>query len=334
MMPEKLINLHGPASLMHQKHLHPTACKKLSIQSLFHSLHRFIRPDSPINSPDFTYEAFYPIIKTITNYPAFRLLLFAFLLFSSGCGSQSQQTGEMPPNMQIHVAAATDLQPWLGDALAQWGQGQNPPIEVLTSYDASGKIAAQIRAGAPIDLFLSADIEIARKLAADGFINSETVKPYARGRLALLFRRTINLDDWKKIVVADFRHLVIANPATAPYGKAAKSALENAGFWPRLESKIVVADSIRQALEQVISGNAEAGLVALGQARAAAASDESLSVLEIPQADHAPIVQGLGLVNHADQSAKSRELAMKLADYITSAEASVLFQEHGLTPEN
>ncbi|MFM7739081.1 MAG: molybdate ABC transporter substrate-binding protein [Planctomycetota bacterium] len=256
------------------------------------------------------------------------------LLTAGGCSLETEREpkgGEKLAARSIQVAAATDLQPWLGEALAKWGREQSPPVEIVASYDASGKIAAQVRAGAPIDLFLSADIEIVRRLATDGFVIPESVKPYARGRLALLVRKSLQVGDWKRLNQAEFRHLVIANTATAPYGKAAKQALEQAGLWAKLEARIVVADSVRQALQQVTSGNAEAGLVALGHAREAAANDTSLEVLEIPPADYPPIVQGLGLVSHADQSSESRVTTEQAMKYLTSPAAEANFEQHGLS---
>ena len=256
------------------------------------------------------------------------------LLIAGGCGGKAemgQKNGEKPAEQLIQVAAATDLQPWLGEALAEWSHGQGPGFKIVTSYDASGKIAAQVRAGAPIDLFLSADIEIVRRLAAEGFVVPESVKPYARGRLALLARKSLQVGGWKELQRAEFRHLVIANTATAPYGRAAKQALEQAGLWAKLEGKIVVADSVRQALQQVTSGNAEAGLIAFGHAREAAANDNSLAVIELPQADYPPIVQGLGLVRHADQSGESREILRRAMDFLTSPAGEAIFGQHGLS---
>ena len=267
--------------------------------------------------------------------PMIRQTLQVFVIFLI-CGCQ----GNQPPQagLQTHkktpiflqVAAASDLQPWLGETIAQWGAAQVPSINVQTIYGSSGQIMAQIRAGAPVDLFLSADIALVEQLARENLAIPKSVGIYALGRLALIFQKSLDLKSWTDLDNPELRRLVIANPETAPYGKAARTTLKQIGVWPKLEKRVVIVESVRQALQQVASGNAETGIVSLGQAREAAQNHPDLKYYEIPEPNHPPIIQGLAILTHADQTEPIRKSAMTLADWILSSAATPIFKNHGL----
>lgn len=270
----------------------------------------------------------------VKTYPTRQFFaLFAFLLFAGCADSFDAKTATQGPKLQpvsLNVAAASDLQPWLGDALKIWGQNQSPPIVVQTSYAATGQIAAQVRAGAPIDLFLAADIAVVGDLAGQQLAIPESVSLYALGQLALVHHGNIKLSTWKELNQPEIKHLAIANPDTAPYGRAARSALQQAGLWPAVESRVVNADSVRQALQLVLSGNADAGLVSLGQAREAVGKNPAFRCVELPAGSHPAIRQGLAVIPHKDQSEPTRQAALALAQWLTSPANNSLFQQHGL----
>jgi molybdate transport system substrate-binding protein len=255
-------------------------------------------------------------------------------LLICGCQGNPPPKAGLPTQknqpITLRVAAATDLQPWLGDTISEWGTKQVPSINVQTIYGSSGQLAAQIRAGAPVDLFLTADIAIVEQLSQENLAMPESVKTYALGRLAVIFHKAADLKTWTELDKPEIKRLVIANPETAPYGRAARATLKQAGVWEKISKRVVVAESVRQALQQVISGNAETGIVSLGQAREAVQNHSDLNYLEIPERNHPPINQGLAVVNHADQSEPMRKSATELADWILSPAATPVFKNHGL----
>jgi molybdate transport system substrate-binding protein len=255
-------------------------------------------------------------------------------LLICGCQGNPPPKAGLPTQknqpITLRVAAATDLQPWLGETISEWGTNQVPSINVQTIYGSSGQLAAQIRAGAPVDLFLTADIAIVEQLSREKLAMPESVKIYALGRLAVIFHKSVDLKTWDAVDKPEIKRLVIANPETAPYGRAARATLKQAGVWEKISKRVVVAESVRQALQQVISGNAETGIVSLGQAREAAQNHSDLNYLEIPERNHPPINQGLAVVNHADQSEPMRKSATELADWILSPAATPVFKNHGL----
>jgi molybdate transport system substrate-binding protein len=255
-------------------------------------------------------------------------------LLICGCQGNPPPKAGLPTQknqpITLRVAAATDLQPWLGETISEWGTNQVPSINVQTIYGSSGQLSAQIRAGAPVDLFLTADIAIVEQLSQEKLAVPESVKTYALGRLAVIFHKSVDLKTWDAVDKPEIKRLVIANPETAPYGRSARATLKQAGVWEKISKRVVVAESVRQALQQVISGNAETGIVSLGQAREAAQNHSDLNYLEIPERNHPPINQGLAVVNHADQSEPMRKSATELADWILSPAATPVFKNHGL----
>lgn len=134
------------------------------------------------------------------------------------------------------------------------------------SAGSTGRFYAQIREGAPFDLFLAADQEHPRRLQQEG-LAAEPPLTYAIGRLALWSADPALLQGDAREVLrrGAFRRLAIAKPALAPYGRAAQETLQALGLWEALRPKLVQGDSVAQAFQFVATGNAELGFVALAQ---------------------------------------------------------------------
>lgn len=189
----------------------------------------------------------------------------------------------------VSVAAAADLLhclPKLNQAFAN----AHPGSVVKFTPGASGNFFAQIKAGAPFDVFLSADTDYPRKLVEAG--QADHLTPYAQGRIALWTRKA-DLDPsvgLKLIADARVQRFAIANPAVAPYGRAAKAALERAGLWNDVQPKLVQGENIAQTAQYVQSGNADAGIVSYSLLKAADAPPGGRYWL-VPANLHPPIAQ-------------------------------------------
>ncbi len=214
--------------------------------------------------------------------------------FGVGCGGQP--TG--PP--RLRVAAAADLQQAMPVLIAAFRleRKSGDDVEVDVTFGSSGQLAEQIRQGAPFDVFLSANRRFVERLVEDGSVKAGSVRPYARGSLVLVANEIINpkirtLDDLKG---PGIKWIAIANPETAPYGMAAKQALERAGLWDALKPKLVPAESVRVALQFVQSANAEVGFVGRSLAEV-----PGVRVVSIPVEGYDPIIQCLGLVARSER---------------------------------
>jgi molybdate transport system substrate-binding protein len=186
-------------------------------------------------------------------------LLALTLLFAS-CVPHS-------PSQKLTVAAAADLSFALQEIARQF-HAANPAVELEIAYGSSGNFFAQIGNRAPFDVFLSADLEYPRKLAAAGIGAGNSTFTYAVGRLVVWVPAASPLDPATALRDPSVKHVAIANPKHAPYGRAAQSALRSLGLYLNVEPKLVLGENIAQTLQFVESGAADAGIVALSLALA------------------------------------------------------------------
>ena len=204
----------------------------------------------------------------------------------------------------LRAAAASDLI----DVLPAWAQAfeAKTGVAVQPTFGSSGKLAEQIRAGAPYDVFLSADRALVESLARDGAILNDSARPYAVGRLALAVRsdlasRLRTLDDLKR---PEVKVIAVANPDVAPYGRAARATLTHAKLWDVLHDKVVLVENVRQALQHVESGDADAAFVSRSAVPAGA-----VSFVNLDPSAYEPIVQTLGVVARSASPGQAEEFA-------------------------
>ncbi len=161
------------------------------------------------------------------------------------------------------IAAASDLQGGLPQVIADYKRQTGQAVRV--TFGSSGNFFAQLSHGAPFDVFMSADIEYPRQLERAGLIEPGTLYAYGTGRLVLWTLKgsaAVLNQGIHGLTAPAVRRIAIANPAHAPYGRAAVAALRHAGIYERVQSKLVLGENISQAAQFVQSGNADVGLVA------------------------------------------------------------------------
>jgi molybdate transport system substrate-binding protein len=203
------------------------------------------------------------------------------------------------PAAQPHsltIAAASDLRSVLPSIVASFEGATGHTV--VTTFGASGNFYAQIQNGAPFDLFFSADIEYPRRLEAEGLVEKGSVSTYAVGRLALWTRQDSGVDvklGLPMLLDARVRRIAIANPATAPYGRAAVAALQHEQLYDRVKAKLVLGENVAQAAQFVDSGNADAGIVAESLVLDPAVKERGVFA-EIPPSFHPTIEQAVGVV--------------------------------------
>lgn len=215
----------------------------------------------------------------------------------------------------LRVAAASDLQFALPELAKQFEKESGVKLEV--SYGSSGNFAAQIQNGAPFDIFFSADISYPEALVKAGFVDSSAVRTYGVGRIVLWVPADSPIDPlklgWDTLAQSSVQKIAIANPEHAPYGRAARAALEKAGWYDRVKSKLVLGDNISQAAQFVQSGNAQVGIVALSLAISPAMS--SGKRWQIPADYYAPLLQAVVIVkNSPNKSAAEKFNAFLKSD--------------------
>lgn len=205
------------------------------------------------------------------------------------------------------VAAASDLQYAL-DAVAERFTADTGR-EVRLNYGSSGNFRRQIAQGAPFELYLSADESYVEALYRDGHLVDEGVV-YAIGRVVVLIGEggDASLLDGsldalgRRLGEGDLARFAIANPEHAPYGVAAREALQDAGLWGAIQPHLIHAENVSQAARYALSGETDGGIVALSLARAGPIADRS-QFDRIPEAMHAPLRQRMALVEGAGETA-------------------------------
>ena len=195
------------------------------------------------------------------------------------------------PNSSLKIAAAADLQPVLPALIEEYEQQSHQRVEA--SYASSATLATQILNGGPFGLFLSADLSFPQKIVAAGLADSVEPIPYARGTLVLWARndspvQPISIDSLRSPAL---RTVAVANAEHAPYGRAAKAALEKLGLADALKDKLVVAENIAQTAQYADSGNADAGLISLTSALTPRLSADGKYVV-MPENSYPPLLQG------------------------------------------
>lgn len=228
---------------------------------------------------------------------------------------------------EVAVAAAADLKFAMADVAAQYEKQTGNKVNV--TYGSSGNFFAQLQNGAPFDLFFSADIDYARKLETAGLTEPGTLYLYAIGRIIIWSPANSPLDvsksGWKALLDEQVKKIAIANPEHAPYGRAAVAAMQKAGIYDQVKSKLVLGDNISQAAQFVQSGNAQAGIVALSLAVSDAMKDGKR--WDIPQDMHPPIEQAAIMM----KSPRNKEAARAFLNFVKSDAGRATLAKYGFT---
>lgn len=220
----------------------------------------------------------------------------------------------------IRVAAAANLQSVIEVLQKDFKQKTGIVIEPIIG--SSGKLVAQISNGAPFDVFLSADVDFPETLFKNGFAVKKPVV-YAAGSLIICSSQNIGFDNWQRtLMTAKVKKIAIANPATAPYGKAATQLLQHKGILNEIKSKIVYGESIAQVNTYITTGVVDVGFTTQALVKEV---NNKLYYKVINPKEYLPILQGMVLLKHAENNLD----AEKFYQYILSPAARKIFVAYG-----
>ncbi|HEX8137915.1 MAG TPA: molybdate ABC transporter substrate-binding protein [Pyrinomonadaceae bacterium] len=257
-----------------------------------------------------------------TSFSLRKLRLFAALLavlLISGCAQRSTSEREADQK-KLYVAAAADLAP----AFEELGRAfeQETGVQVVYSFGSTGTLAKQIENGAPMDLFAAANIEFIDSLASKGLIIPDTKALYARGRITIWTKADsrLKIEKLEDLAETGVGKIGIANPEHAPYGMAAREALQSVGVWETVRPRLVFGENVRQTLQYAETGNVDVSIVAL-----------SLSMQSkgkwtlIPEELHKPLDQVLAVI----KSTTHEQQARRFAAYINGAKGRPIMRKYG-----
>ena len=243
------------------------------------------------------------------------IVLVLVVLASGGCGNASSP--------ELVVSAASDLTGAMQELSASFTD--NTGVKLVFNFGSSGQLAQQIEQGAPVDLFFSANRGYVDELVAADLVEPADASPYALGRLVIWTKdgSQPGLARLSDLAEPRFKRVAIANPDHAPYGVAAREALQAAGVWAAVEPKTVPAENVLQALQYAQSGNADVAIVAASVAFGAGGHS-----VPVPDGMFTPLVQTSAVMKasaHADE-------ARRFVAFVRGSEGQAVLSRYGFGP--
>ncbi|MFD2066267.1 molybdate ABC transporter substrate-binding protein [Pontibacter silvestris] len=220
------------------------------------------------------------------------------------------------------IATAANVQFAMEELTKTFTEETGIPAEIVLG--SSGKLTAQIKEGAPFDVFVSANMKYPEELHRSGLATAAP-KVYANGKLILWMLQEEGEPGFEKLTNAAVMHIAIANPKNAPYGIAAQEALQYLGFYEEVKDKLVYGESISQTNQFILSGTAAAGFTAKSVVLSPELKGKG-KWIEVPQESYAPIQQGVVILK---KEGKSMAEAEKFYTFLFSDKARSILQSYG-----
>jgi molybdate transport system substrate-binding protein len=224
---------------------------------------------------------------------------------------------------KVRVAAAADLAQAFTELGAEFERRTGISLEL--EFGSSGLLAKQIEQGAPFALYAAANRAYVDQVVASGRCDGATAQPYARGQIVVWTPAGVTPPaQLADLADARFRTIAIANPAHAPYGRAARQALEKAGLWARVQDRIVLGENVQATLGYARGHNADAAVVA----RSIAVVTEGGAFLSIDPALHAPLDQAMVVCGGGNDA----KVARQFSELVRSQEGREVMTRYGFLP--
>ncbi len=253
-----------------------------------------------------------------------RCALVGLALGTLGCADEGGEERDSPA-APLLVLAAADLQGAFEELVPAWERQTGDRVELVLG--STGNLAAQIRHGAPADLFFAANEQFLDDLIEAGTIDPTSRTPYAVGRLALAVPAGGALPDaLPELTEARFQIIAIANPDHAPYGMAAREVLRNMGIAESVSDRLVLGENIAHTLQFLRTGNADIGIVAFSLLRGA--GGQSLEFRVIDSSLHTPLLQVAGMVVRSLHPDRARHFL----EFVVSPDGQAILGRHGFEP--
>lgn len=258
------------------------------------------------------------------------ILLFwlaVLMIVTVACGSQVKEPEQQAAKkVELNISAAASLTDVLQELKELYIQ-DNPNVNVNFNFAASGALAKQIEAGAPVDVFISANQDKMNELAEQGLILKDTRQDFLTNIVVLIAQKDSNIKDFTDLANPEVERVAIGEPASVPVGDYSRQILTNLNIWEQVEAKLLLAKSVRQVLAYVDSGNVDAGIVYKTDA---AIAENAVIVAEAPEGSHEPVVYPMAVV----KDSKNIDEAKKFVDFLTSKKASEVLTKYGFIPLN
>jgi len=228
------------------------------------------------------------------------------------------------PVKEITVSAAISLRN-VFEEIGKIFEEKHPWTKVRFNFGASGDLARQIEAGAPVDVFASAAQKDMDDIDRKGLITLGTRVNFAGNSVVLVKSgmSQIRMELFEDLRKAEVKKIVIGNPKSVPAGRYAEEVLKYLNLWEVVKEKLVFAEHVRQALDYVARNEVDAGIVYSTDAMIR--PKEVRIVTKAPDKSHQPIVYPIGIV----KGSKNQSLAKEFTALVLSTEGKNLLNKYG-----
>jgi molybdate transport system substrate-binding protein len=225
-------------------------------------------------------------------------------------------------NTSLLISAAASLKEVLVEIQPLYQQSQ-PNVNINYNFGSSGTLQQQIEQGAPTDIFISAAKKQVDTLEQKGLLVTGSRNIIAKNRLVLIVpKNAVGINSFYSLKDAKVKKIAIGEPRSVPAGQYGQQVLEKLKIWSEIKSKLVFANNVRQVLASVESGNADAGLVYITDAKI---SDKVKVVVTADEKYHSPIIYPLAVVKRS----KNVDAAKELSQFLSSNQAKTVFKKYG-----
>lgn len=245
--------------------------------------------------------------------------LLSFFLVIPGINLSSAE-----PAMEITVSAAISLKNTF-EEIGKIFEEKHPRTKVRFNFGASGDLARQIEAGAPVDVFASAAQKDMDDIDKKGLITSGTRMNFAGNSVVLVKpgMSQIRMELFEDLRKPEVKKIVIGNPKSVPAGRYAEEVLKYLDLWEAVRDKLVLAEHVRQALDYVARNEVDAAMVYSTDAMIR--PREVRIITKAPDRSHQPIVYPIGIV----KGSKNQSLAKEFVAFVLSPEGKNLLKKYG-----
>jgi len=250
--------------------------------------------------------------------------IFFVIFFSLILAVQNTQSSFAQIEKEITVSAAISLK----EAFEEIGttfKESHSEVRLLFNFGASGDLARQIEAGAPVDVFASAAQKDMDDIDKRGLILPTTRTNFAGNGVVLVkpSQSSIRIESFEDLRNAEVKRIVIGNPKTVPAGRYAAEVLKSLHLWDGIMDKLVLAENVRQVLDYVARNEVDAGMVYTTDAMIRPKEVEI--VMKAPQGSHQPVVYPIGVVKRT----KNEFLAKDFIAFVVSREGLNILKKYG-----
>ncbi len=251
-----------------------------------------------------------------------RLLFILFIIIIAGCRTNSTESNSFRNTNSLTVSAAVSLK----DAFNEIGDLYKSKTGKIVSFNfgASGVLQKQIETGAPVDIFASAGEKQMDELAGKDLIDTKTRRDFARNTLVLIVPQNsnLNLAAFSDLTKSEVLKIAVGNPKTVPAGQYTEQLFDKTNLKNTLQSKLVLAEDVRQVLDYVVRGEVDAGIVYATDARVA--GDKVRVAATASEDSHAPVLYPITIVKES----KQKQAAQEFVNLVLSAEGQAILQKY------